>query len=233
MIADIPPAMYERVVCSIGAAAKYGVPANIILAVAQREGGKPGQWVRNTNATYDIGPMQFNTSYVRTLAKYGIGTNDVAQAGCFSYDLAAWRLRGHIKNDRGDIWTRVANYHSRTPRHNQRYRAAIMVYARQWADWLSSRFNTYDTLTVAGPQTIAAVQAAPVARAPIAEAPVAAPKPAPHASPVRVAAQPTRNIVRAAERPSAPSPASAPIRVVFELPGRSSGYVARSISVEE
>ena len=68
MPADIPPAIHEKVVCSIGAAAKYGVPANIILAVAQREGGRPGQWVRNNNATYDIGSMQFNTAYIRTLA---------------------------------------------------------------------------------------------------------------------------------------------------------------------
>ncbi|KAH1485975.1 hypothetical protein KXX52_009122, partial [Aspergillus fumigatus] len=79
----------SEVVCSIGAAAKYGVPAHIILAVAQKEGGKPGQWVRNTNATYDVGAMQFNTAYIRTLARYGIGTADVAQAGCYPYDLAA------------------------------------------------------------------------------------------------------------------------------------------------
>lgn len=166
MLADIPPAIHEKVVCSIAAAAKYGVPANIILAVAQREGGKPGQWVRNTNSTYDVGAMQFNTSYIRTLARYGIGTADVAKAGCFSFDLAAWRIRGHIKNDRGDIWTRVANYHSRTPRYNSRYRAGIMVNARQWGSWLSSRFKTYETLTVT-PQTIAAVKATPATRAPV------------------------------------------------------------------
>jgi hypothetical protein len=224
MAANIPPAIYERVVCSIGAAAKYGVPANIILAVAQREGGKPGQWVRNANATYDIGSMQFNTAYIRTLARYGIGTNDVAKAGCYSYDLAAWRLRGHIKNDAGDIWTRVANYHSRTPRYNAPYRAGIMVNARRWGNWLSARFHTYDTLTVANSRTIAAVEAAPVA-----QAPVKAPKPAPNASPVRVASAPTRNIMRPAEKPLRASPYSAPIRVAFEPPA----YVPRSISVDQ
>lgn len=166
MPADIPPAIRERVVCSVAAASKYGVPANILLAVAQREGGKPGQWVRNTNATYDIGSMQFNTSYIRTLARYGINAADVAKAGCFSYDLAAWRIRGHIKNDRGDIWTRVANYHSRTPRFNARYRAGIIANARYWSSWLSARFPTYDSLTI-GPQTIATVNAAPVSRAPV------------------------------------------------------------------
>lgn len=149
MPADIPPAIRERVVCSISAAAKYGVPANIILAVAEREGGRPGQWVRNTNATYDIGTMQFNTAYLATLARYRIRTGDVARAGCFSFDLAAWRLRGHIRNDAGDLWTRVANYHSHTPRHNAPYRAAIMVMASRWGTWLTARYHTYETLTVA------------------------------------------------------------------------------------
>ncbi len=52
--------------CSISAAVKYEVPANIVLAVAEKEAGKPGQWVRNTNGTHDVGPMQFNTTYLPT-----------------------------------------------------------------------------------------------------------------------------------------------------------------------
>jgi soluble lytic murein transglycosylase-like protein len=59
---DLPPQLQERVVCSISAAVKYAVPANIILAVAEKEAGKPGQWVRNSNGTHDVGAMQFNTS---------------------------------------------------------------------------------------------------------------------------------------------------------------------------
>lgn len=112
---DLPPQLQERVICSISAAVKYEVPANIVLAVAEKEGGKPGQWVKNTNGTHDVGPMQFNTLYLGDLAKYGITANDVAAAGCYSFDLAAWRLRQHIRMDKGDLWTRAANYHSRTP----------------------------------------------------------------------------------------------------------------------
>lgn len=37
---DLPPHLHERVVCSIVAAARYDVPANLILAVAEQEGGK-------------------------------------------------------------------------------------------------------------------------------------------------------------------------------------------------
>lgn len=139
-----PPQLRERVVCSIAAADKYEIPANILLAVAEIEGGKPGQWMLNSNGTHDIGPMQFNTAYLTGLARYGITAENVAAAGCYPFDLAAWRLRRHIKHDSGDLWTRVANYHSRTYAYNAAYRADLMVKAGKWADWLAARFVTYE-----------------------------------------------------------------------------------------
>ncbi len=78
--------------------------------------------------------MQFNTAYLGDLARYGITANDVAAAGCYSFDLAAWRLRMHIRNDKGDLWTKAANYHSRTPQYNAVYRADLMRKASKWAD---------------------------------------------------------------------------------------------------
>ena len=161
---DLPPQLQERVVCSISAAAKYEVPANIVLAVAEKEAGKPGQWVRNANGTHDVGPMQFNTAYLGDLARYGITANDVAAAGCYSYDLAAWRLRQHIKNDKGDLWTRAANYHSRTYSFNAVYRADLMTKSAKWADWLAARFVTYD---VTKPGTPTSVPSATAATAPV------------------------------------------------------------------
>jgi hypothetical protein len=144
VVLDLPPRLQERVVCSISAAVKYEVPANIVLAVAEIEGGRPGQWKRNDNGTDDVGPMQLNTAYLRELTRYGITANDVARAGCYSFDLAAWRLRMHIKHDGGDLWTRAANYHSRTPRYNAIYRSDIIRRAATWANWLESRFATYN-----------------------------------------------------------------------------------------
>jgi len=140
-IADLPPQQQERVVCSITAAMKYDVPANILLAVAEKEAGKPGQRVRNTNGTYDVGPMQFNTTYLSDLKQYGISAEDVAASGCYSYELAAWRIAKHIRDDKGDIWTKAANYHSRTYEFNQRYRADLIVKAVKWADWLETHFK--------------------------------------------------------------------------------------------
>ena len=45
---DLPVHLQDRIVCSIQAAVKYEVPANILLAVAEKEGGKPGQWVQKS-----------------------------------------------------------------------------------------------------------------------------------------------------------------------------------------
>ena len=145
-VSDLPPRLQERVVCSIAAAVKYEVPANIILAIAEKEAGRPGQWVRNTNGTEDVGPLQFNTAYLASLSSYGITADDVAQPGCYPFDLAAWRVRQHLLHDTGDIWTRAADYHSRTPIYNAEYRADLIVKAARWADWLQARYVTFDVL---------------------------------------------------------------------------------------
>jgi hypothetical protein len=144
MIVDLPPSIDEKVICSIAAGVRYSVPVNLLLAVADREAGKPGQWVKNKNGTYDVGVLQFNTAYLASLRRWGIAARDAARPGCYPYNLAAWRLRGHLRDDSGDIWQRAANYHSRTPAFNARYRARLIPSAAQWARWLAARFPTHD-----------------------------------------------------------------------------------------
>lgn len=164
-LSEPPARLPEQIICSISAAAKFEIPANIVLAVAEKEGGRPGQWVRNSNGTYDVGAMQFNTSYLSELARYGITANHVAGAGCYAFELAAWRIRRHIRNDSGDVWTRVANYHSRTIRYNAVYRADLIKRANRWADWLSIHFATYDLAYLGEPpRAVSALGIAPVTR---------------------------------------------------------------------
>lgn len=139
----LSPLMRTRVVCSIAAAMEWKTPTDVVLAVAQTEGGKPGQWVQNRNGTYDVGPMQFNTRYLKQLKdRYGIVPNDVAGRGCYPFRLAAWRLRKHWEQDKGDRWKRWANYHSRTPSKNLKYRRRLKKRAQHWRQWLSKRFKT-------------------------------------------------------------------------------------------
>jgi hypothetical protein len=140
-LADVSPALEERVLCSVAAAIKYNVPANIVLAVAELEGGEPGLYRRNSNGSRDVGVMQINTHYLADLSAYGITARDVAEAGCYPYELATWRLRNHLLHDKGDLWTKAANYHSRTPEYNIVYRAKLKLSAAQWAAWLAQRFE--------------------------------------------------------------------------------------------
>jgi Transglycosylase SLT domain len=127
MQTDIPTHYHqERIECSIQAANYYHIPPLVLLAVAEQEGGKPGQKVRNSNGTYDYGVMQINTVSLADLRRFGINENHVLAKGCYPYYLAAWRLAGHIQNDQGDIWQRAANYHSKTPYYNRLYRAKLI-----------------------------------------------------------------------------------------------------------
>jgi hypothetical protein len=141
MIFMPPLQLPERVICSLSAAAKYQVPAPFLLAVAEQENGKPGQWVKNTNGSEDVGVLQFNTIYLKGLRRYGITADDVAQTGCYPYQLAAWRIHQHLEHDRGDIWTRVADYHSYTPKYNTIYRAALIKKSQKWQTWLRTHFT--------------------------------------------------------------------------------------------
>ncbi len=122
--------------CSITAAIKYQIPANILLAIAEKESGRPRMVNINKNGTYDIGPMQFNSAYLHELRQYGIAPAHVAVKGCYPYDLAAWRLRQHLLYDTGNLWARAANYHSRAVQYNLPYRTDLMKKGHKWAHCL-------------------------------------------------------------------------------------------------
>lgn len=152
MSVDLPPALppqqQEVLVCAIPAADQYKIPVTALLAVADTEGGKPGQWVKNTNGTFDVGSMQFNTSYLKELEQYGISVKDVEKSGCYPYYLASWRISNHIKDDKGDFWRKVANYHSKTPEKNAIYQAKLIPAAAKWDKWLKASMMLPEQLIV-------------------------------------------------------------------------------------
>ena len=141
LVLDAPTLMNERIVCSVTAAHKFHVPANILLAIAEKEGGKHQQWIKNKNGSFDVGPMQFNTQYLKDLMPYGIVPEDVAKEGCFSYDLAAFRLKEHLSEKGADVFTKASNYHSRTPKYNALYREDLIKKAEKWGKWLDENFR--------------------------------------------------------------------------------------------
>ncbi|MDD2762094.1 MAG: lytic transglycosylase domain-containing protein [Methylomonas sp.] len=121
--------------CLMLAAQTYSVPPAVMVGILQVEGGGIGQQVRNTNGSYDLGPMQINTIWVPQLANYwgvdqGTAARWVRDDACTNMGVAAWILRGHM-DETGSLSTAIAHYHSRTPSKGYTYRAKVVEAMRR------------------------------------------------------------------------------------------------------
>jgi len=88
------PATYANTnVCLDHTVNTWNVPKSLLLAVHHVEHGKPGLVSRrNKNGTYDMGPMQFNTSTAADLKKYGVEKDQLLNSECVSFYVAGWKL---------------------------------------------------------------------------------------------------------------------------------------------
>jgi soluble lytic murein transglycosylase-like protein len=101
-------ACYER------ASIKYGLPAGLLRAVAKVESAeRPGAenlTHQSRTKTTDVGLMQINTSWLPTLARYGIDAKKL-QEPCVNVDVGAWILAHEIRR-RGNQWEAVGAYNA-------------------------------------------------------------------------------------------------------------------------
>ncbi len=116
--------------CIFLAAENYSVPPAVLMGIMKVEGGKIGQQVKNTNGSYDLGPMQINTIWLPELAKHWKVSKSTAKKwvkddGCTNVGVAAWILRKKA-SDAGSIYTGIAHYHSKTPSLGTKYRRKVI-----------------------------------------------------------------------------------------------------------
>ena len=116
--------------CLFLAAQTYNVPPAVLVGIYQVEGGQVGQEVGNTNGTYDLGPMQINTSWLPDLARlWGVSPATarhwVRDDPCTNVGVAAWILRTNL-NHTNDLAQAIAYYHSRTPGYGQPYKQKVI-----------------------------------------------------------------------------------------------------------
>jgi soluble lytic murein transglycosylase-like protein len=100
-----------------------------MIGIMEVEGGKVGQAVRNTNNSYDLGPMQINTIWVPQLAgHWGVSQktarNWIQNDACTNMGVSAWILRQHL-NETKSLSKSIAYYNSRTPSIGQKYRKKV------------------------------------------------------------------------------------------------------------
>lgn len=116
--------------CLLMAAQSYGLPPAVMVGIMKAEGGAVGQQVRNTNGSYDLGPMQINTIWVPELAAIW-GVDQATAMGwirddaCTNMKVSAWILKNHFLETR-DMKQAIAHYHSRTPHIGARYRQRVV-----------------------------------------------------------------------------------------------------------
>ena len=116
--------------CLMLASQTYSVPPAVLVGIYKAEGGKVGQAVKNTNGTYDLGPMQINTLWMPDLAKrWGVSETTakkwVRDDACTNVGVAAWILKGHL-DETGSLAKAISHYHSRTPRYGKKYKSRVI-----------------------------------------------------------------------------------------------------------
>lgn len=121
--------------CLAMAAQTYQVPPQILVGILHVEGGKVGQQVRNTNGTYDLGPMQINTLWTKELAKeWGVSRSTakklIRDDACTNINVAAWIFRRNLDESKS-LYKAIAWYNSRTPHIGNRYRKKVLAAMRK------------------------------------------------------------------------------------------------------
>lgn len=112
------------------AASTHQIHPTALYGIYTAEGGKVGMANLNTNGSYDLGPMQINTIWLPALSKrFDMSEEKVEYKlkndACFNVDTAAIILKDHLKNE-PDFLMALGNYHSKTPKHNRKYRTRIL-----------------------------------------------------------------------------------------------------------
>ncbi len=107
--------------CFTEAAYRFGVNKRMLVAIAKTESALTPHVIgpKNRNGTYDIGMMQINSSWLPTLAKYGIAQRHLLNA-CTNIEVGAWILAQNIAKH-GSTWKAVGAYNAASPDKQQKY----------------------------------------------------------------------------------------------------------------
>lgn len=111
--------------CVLAAAHNDRVPALVILGVMKVEGGKPGQAVRDSNGSYDMGPMQVNSLWLPKLRGLGIDARKLTDNGCTNVAVGTAILALELERAHGNLAKAVGWYHSQTPDLAKHYRDKV------------------------------------------------------------------------------------------------------------
>ncbi len=131
---QLPPVSPVTVACLVDAAHSQHVPLAAVVAIMAAEGGQVGHVALNRNGTYDLGPGQINSSWLRPLAERRISESMIRNNGCINVMASAWIFRQALVEMKGNVWAAIGRYNSRSG-------ALSLKYQRRVYRLLSSHLN--------------------------------------------------------------------------------------------
>ncbi|OGU24409.1 MAG: hypothetical protein A2580_08715 [Hydrogenophilales bacterium RIFOXYD1_FULL_62_11] len=114
----------DRAECVTQAARTFGIPELPIWVILDVEGGTVGKVSWNSNKTYDIGPMQVNSIWLKHIAPYGISESQLRDNLCMNIYVGTWIFTKELQRHK-TLPKALAYYHSPTPKHQHRYLGLI------------------------------------------------------------------------------------------------------------
>lgn len=109
--------------CISQTAKRFSLPEMLLRSILDVESGKVGELRINKNGTYDMGPMQINSSWLGKFSGY-VSKEQIMYNGCTNIQVGAWILRYNI-DKAGNFWKGVGNYHSTTKFRHDSYRSKV------------------------------------------------------------------------------------------------------------
>lgn len=122
---DYVPVTPPTIECVAEVSRRAEIPMLVLFGILKQEGGKPGMMNRNSNGSYDLGPMQINTIWLPFFEKRGVSGELLKNNGCINIAAGAVILKEYIDDADGDVWKAVGWYHSKTPFRSSKYREKI------------------------------------------------------------------------------------------------------------
>lgn len=110
--------------CVRASAQAFRVPELSIWLILDVERGTVGRVSQNKNGTYDIGPMQVNSIWLKKIAPYGISEPQLRDNLCMNIYVGTWIFAQELQRH-GTLPKAFAYYHSPTARFQQRYLGLI------------------------------------------------------------------------------------------------------------
>lgn len=112
---DLPPAIYHNEIpqaCVVLVSRAYAIPPLLLGGILKVEGGRKGMAMKNSNGSYDYGPAQVNSAWLKETKKIGLGSHELQNDTCKNLWAAGWILRRCLNKHSDSFWTGVGCYHA-------------------------------------------------------------------------------------------------------------------------